>query len=447
MKKSLIMFLVLAFVLCIAGTAFAGPFADVPANSWVYNAVNQLAKAGIVEGYGDGTFRGDKEMTRYEMAIVVAKAMERSDKADAANKALIEKLATEFAQELNTLGVRVATLETKVSDLEKIKFSGDFRLQNRTIENKVVSPDGFKQGSWDQLRIRLNFTYQIDDNTTLFTRFADRNDFGVQDTATYAYGDNSVMDQYGVKITDGDWTYKFGRQDAKLGQGGIIGVGSDAPAIESKFDGMVLAGKSGDATFHFIAGKEEGYYWGDQVGYDYIGPSEWYGADYTTKVGKDLSLGVAAAESKYDTNSHSYASEYSSYPATGYLPSTKYYAANVSYNITPTVNFYGEYVKSSANTQNWAYDAGLYFSLPKGYVGLQYNNVEPNGCDPYLSGIGDQYFMYWGNGFEQGYKCVELYFGYPLTKTATFELVANSITSPVFSGQDKELVTDVKWSF
>ena len=67
-------------------------------------------KAGIVEGYGDGTYRGDRLTTRYEMAEVVAKAMARSDKADASLKALIDKLAVEFASELNTLGVRVAKL-------------------------------------------------------------------------------------------------------------------------------------------------------------------------------------------------------------------------------------------------------------------------------------------------------------------------------------------------
>ena len=112
MKKSLIVTLALVFILGIAGTAFAAanPFVDVPAKHWAYESVSKLAAAGIVDGYGDGTFRGDKTMTRYEMAQIVAKAMAKSDKADAQMKATIDKLAVEFAAELNNLGVRVAKL-------------------------------------------------------------------------------------------------------------------------------------------------------------------------------------------------------------------------------------------------------------------------------------------------------------------------------------------------
>jgi hypothetical protein len=129
MKKTLVTLLALVFVLGIAGTAFAAPanpFVDVPAKHWAYGAVAKLVKAGIVDGYGDGTFRGDRAMTRYEMAQVVAKAMAKSEKADAETKALIDKLAVEFAAELNNLGVRVAKLEKNASN---IKLSGDVRLR------------------------------------------------------------------------------------------------------------------------------------------------------------------------------------------------------------------------------------------------------------------------------------------------------------------------------
>ena len=46
----------------------ANPFADVPAGHWAYESIAKLAAAGVVEGYGDDTFRGDCLMTRYEMA-------------------------------------------------------------------------------------------------------------------------------------------------------------------------------------------------------------------------------------------------------------------------------------------------------------------------------------------------------------------------------------------
>ncbi len=48
-----------------SGFAAANPFEDVPADHWAYDAVAQLAADGVIEGYGDGTYRGDREITRY----------------------------------------------------------------------------------------------------------------------------------------------------------------------------------------------------------------------------------------------------------------------------------------------------------------------------------------------------------------------------------------------
>ena len=60
----------------------ANPFADVPAGHWAYESINKLAAAGVIEGYGDGSFRGDRLMTRYEMAQIVAKAMAQGANVD-----------------------------------------------------------------------------------------------------------------------------------------------------------------------------------------------------------------------------------------------------------------------------------------------------------------------------------------------------------------------------
>ena len=90
----------------------ANPFSDVPAGHWAYDSVNKLASAGIVDGYGNGTFGGDRLMTRYEMAQIVAKAM--------AKGANVDRLAAEFADELDSLGVRVAALEKNLITLESL---------------------------------------------------------------------------------------------------------------------------------------------------------------------------------------------------------------------------------------------------------------------------------------------------------------------------------------
>ena len=111
MKKTMVAALAAALTVGAASTTFAAanPFSDVPRDHWAYDAVTQLAADGVVEGYGDGTYRGDRNITRYEMAQMVAKAMAKEN-VPVSDKALIDRLAAEFADELNNLGVRVSNL-------------------------------------------------------------------------------------------------------------------------------------------------------------------------------------------------------------------------------------------------------------------------------------------------------------------------------------------------
>mgnify|MGYP000410685715 FL=1 len=136
MKKSLV--LAMAMALGVTASAYAAnPFSDVPAGHWAYDAVNKLAAEGVVDGYPDGTYGGDKLMTRYEMAQIVAKAM--------AKGANVDKLAAEFADELDSLGVRVANLEKKA---DNVKITGQIRASYKDV-------DGDKNGHAGQLRNRL----------------------------------------------------------------------------------------------------------------------------------------------------------------------------------------------------------------------------------------------------------------------------------------------------
>ena len=131
MKKSLV--LAMAMALGVTASAYAAnPFSDVPAGHWAYDSVNKLAAAGIVDGYGNGTFGGDRLMTRYEMAQIVAKAM--------AKGANVDRLAAEFADELDSLGVRVAALEKK-SDNVKIVKKGHNKEKNYILkEGMIIEP-------------------------------------------------------------------------------------------------------------------------------------------------------------------------------------------------------------------------------------------------------------------------------------------------------------------
>ena len=158
MKKSLV--LAMAMALGVTASAYAAnPFSDVPAGHWAYDSINKLAAAGVIEGYGDATFGGDKLMTRYEMAQIVAKAM--------AKGANVDKLAAEFADELDNLGVRVANLEKKA---DNVKITGTIKASYASYRGDKVSEDGQDPAqptnNFGRLRSDLWINGQVNDDWT-----------------------------------------------------------------------------------------------------------------------------------------------------------------------------------------------------------------------------------------------------------------------------------------
>ena len=168
MKKTLVSALSAALVVGAASTTFAAanPFSDVPRDHWAYDAVTQLAADGVVEGYGDGTYRGDRSITRYEMAQMVAKAMAKENM-PVSDKALVDRLAAEFADELNNLGVRVSNLE-KHADM--VKWNGKLQYTyERTGGEFVNKYVGHKQTN-NELLFRLNPTAEVNDHWSVKAR-------------------------------------------------------------------------------------------------------------------------------------------------------------------------------------------------------------------------------------------------------------------------------------
>lgn len=166
MKKTLVSALTTALVVGAASTTFAAasPFSDVPAEHWAYDAVAQLAQDGIVNGYDGTHFRGDRQVTRYEMAQMVAKAMAKSQNVTVSgnDKALLDKLAAEFADELNNLGVRVANLE---KNADKVKWTGEARYRYWSYRH-----EGEDKKNIDHVSFRLFPTAEINDNWSVKAR-------------------------------------------------------------------------------------------------------------------------------------------------------------------------------------------------------------------------------------------------------------------------------------
>ena len=136
-KKTLVSAITAALVVGAASTTFAAnnPFSDIPADSWAYDAVSTLAADGVIDGYPDGTYQGQNTMTRYEMAQIVARAMAKTD-LEKADKSLVDKLAAEFADELDNLGVRVADLEKKS---DNVVWKGELRYRYVDASSDAVS--------------------------------------------------------------------------------------------------------------------------------------------------------------------------------------------------------------------------------------------------------------------------------------------------------------------
>ena len=179
MKKSLVAALTGALVVGATATTFAAanPFSDVPAGHWAYNAVTRLANDGVIEGYGDGTYRGNRNITRYEMAQMIARALAKTPTTtiSTANRAELDKLAAEFRDELDTLGVRLDELE-KNSD--KVKWTGKIEYTAKEFKNKTANTKSTGDGGV----FRLEPSAEVNDHWTANARFDAG--FGAKDDTT-----------------------------------------------------------------------------------------------------------------------------------------------------------------------------------------------------------------------------------------------------------------------
>ena len=216
MKKQFAAIFAATAVLGVTTAFAANPFSDVTPDSWAYQAVSQLANAGIVNGYPDGTFKGQNNITRYEMAQMVAKAMANQDRANAEQQAMINRLADEFSNELNNLGVRVARLEDRVGN---VKVTGDARLRYQDAEHAKSKFDA---------RARLQFNAKVNDRTDAVVRVASKN---------FELGDSRMGSNVGVSVDRAYVNHKFGeRVSLKAGRFGQVAGGG--LAFDGTFDGV-----------------------------------------------------------------------------------------------------------------------------------------------------------------------------------------------------------------
>lgn len=256
MKKTLLLAMTIAMGITASAYA-ANPFSDVPAGHWAYDAVNKLAAEGVVDGYPEGTYGGDRLMTRYEMAQIVAKAM--------AKGANVDRLAAEFAGELDSLGVRVANLEKKA---DSVRITGQIRYEYGDRSGDL----GGKLGKVvkHRLRSRIFVNGNINEDWTYTGRF--QNDQNLYNSS----GDDTL----------------------KLNQAYVTGKLGGVKVIAGKGDHYLANGFLYDDTAEFIRatyGKDiqVSAYYGIPTDYGF---DKMWGGEVSGKIGK---LSLSAGYDKF----------------------------------------------------------------------------------------------------------------------------------------------------
>lgn len=259
--------------LTLVAPAMAQPFADVPTDHWAYDAIAELAAKGLIEGYPDGAFRGDRAMTRYEMAMVVARVLARIeaikipplppdlvrtatltkevaglraaftaadtalDKRLSASIATLSRLMAEFRAELAALGVRVTAVEEELAALrarmDNTRVTGDARMRYNVFPEGPSGTGAANKHPDGRMRTRLTFTGTIAPNATGVVRLRADNaaqgtgaNYDVRFGHNYAFNNVSFdmlyLDLRGVY---GASLWRVGRQFYTLAGLGPYGVG------------------------------------------------------------------------------------------------------------------------------------------------------------------------------------------------------------------------------
>ena len=262
----------LAATMAVGATcAFAAnPFVDVPSDSWAYKSVVELADAGIIQGVDGQYFQGNRNITRYEAAEMVAKAMAHMDKASVEQRALINKLADEYADELNNLGVRVSALENRVGN---VKLTGDARVRYIHQDSDDQGKGEVKNDNSWSYRVRVRANAQVNDRTKVVYGVSTNNvNFADNSTASDSKDNNIFTDRAFVDYNFGgnSWDLKVGRDEYDMGGGRAYGFlyGDTFDGAQLKYTNDKFAATAGYGKFkEGVMGGDNGASAATKTGY------------------------------------------------------------------------------------------------------------------------------------------------------------------------------------
>ncbi len=279
-------------VLAVASPAFAQPFADVPTDHWAFDAIAELAAKGIIEGFPDGTFKGDRGVSRYEVAIIVARILARIEAikipapAPAAAPQVtrtdvqtIQRLVNEFRAELAALGVRTTAVEEELTALKQqttnVRITGETRLRYKMFG---AGATGVVPATTIEWRARLKFTGKAAPNVTAFAQLnlsglscTGPNPVPAPPPATFPVtcttGTTTTFGTNVGALLVSEYTYldanlfgvgwRLGQQDGTLGNGLLFG-GDPTGGLKSTWS---FAGFNLETAVYSAAGDFAGDFW------------------------------------------------------------------------------------------------------------------------------------------------------------------------------------------
>ncbi len=332
MKKFLTAKLTAAFVFGMSATVFAAnPFSDVPAGHWAYDSVAKLAAEGVIEGYGDGTYRGNRNITRYEMAQMIARALAKKPAANnvsLASRAELAKLAAEFHAELETLGVRVERLEKhgdKVRWLGKVEFNLE---RERTDKNNTGHKDKENSSGYT---VYLVTEAEINDNWTANAELQADGDLKEDSTTNVRLNNIFAEGDYG-KFAAG-----LGRLPLYTNEGGLVFDTDFSGAILLFGDEFYLALGAGRLENDGVGGGVKGEFDSENDTADVVGVNIQYDPDDS----KGLYGGAGFYYLKDDDlKTYNYSND-------GKTDKANIWTANLGYGFTDKLGIFGSYAQNT----------------------------------------------------------------------------------------------------
>ena len=167
-KIALMTFAATLLMTSVVSAAAANPFADVPKGHWAYASLTKLEQGNVLTAGKD--FDGNKIITRYDMAQLVGAALANKDKYSAdVQQNVLPKLTAEFADELNSLGVRIAKLEVAG---DNVNFNGQIRWHY--VDNYRSKHDSNDD---HQLRSRIYINGKVNETWDYHAMLENKQDF------------------------------------------------------------------------------------------------------------------------------------------------------------------------------------------------------------------------------------------------------------------------------